>query len=72
MEISESPDGVMSQAFYKKDNVITVEPWPFKNDTFKVFYEYKVVEQLQFKSIEAFNEVYKKTPVARKVFVFAK
>jgi hypothetical protein len=72
MEISESPDGEMNQTFYKDENVITVEPWVFKTNTFTVFYEYKVVEQLKFESIEDFDEMCKKTPVQRQNFTFSK
>ena len=72
MEISESPDGDMNQTYYKDDNVITVEPWVFKINTFKVFYEYKIVEQLKFKSISEFDEICKITPVQREEFVFSK
>ena len=72
MEISEGPDGVVNQTFYKAKNVISVEPWVFKNDTFQAFYEYKIIEQLQFSSIEEFNEVCEKTPVQREEFTFSK
>jgi len=72
MEISRSPDGDMNQTFYKTNNDITVEPWVFKNDSFKVFYEYKILEQLKFNSVEEFNEVCKNTPVQRQEFIFSK
>jgi len=72
MEISKSPDGDMNQTFYKAPNEITVEPWVFRNDTFKVFYEYKILEQLKFSSIEEFNKVCKATPVQREEFTFSK
>ncbi len=72
MEVSKSPDGDMSQTFYKADNTITVEPWVFRNDSFKVFYEYKILEQLKFNSIEEFNKVCKSTPVQREEFIFSK
>jgi hypothetical protein len=72
MEISKSPDGEMNQTFYKGQNEITVTPWVFKNNTFRVFYEYKIVEQLKFNSIDEFNEVCKKTPVQREEFIFSK
>jgi hypothetical protein len=72
IEVSKSPDGDMNQAFYKANKEITVEPWVFKNDTFKVFYEYKVIEQLKFSSIEEFNKVCKDTTVQREEFVFSK
>lgn len=72
MEISQSPDGEMNQTFYKAENVIAVEPWVFKEDTFTVFYEYKIVEQLRFSSVQEFDEVCKKTVVQRQEFTFSK
>ncbi len=72
MEVSKSPDGDMNQTFYKRNNEITVEPWVFKNNTFKVFYEYKILEQLKFNSTKEFDEVCKNTPVQRQEFIFAK
>ena len=72
MEVSKSPDGDMNQTFYTPNNEISVEPWCFKNDTFMVFYEYKIIEQLKFDSIEEFDAVCKSTPVQRKEFTFCK
>lgn len=72
MEVSESHDGDMSQTYYKAEKEITVEPWVFKNDTFTIFYEYKIIEQLKFKSVEEFNKVCKKAMVQREEFVFSK
>lgn len=72
MEVSLSPDGVMSQTFYKGPNEISVEPWVFKNDSFKVFYEYKILEQVHFGSIAEFDKVCKATPVQREEFIFSK
>ncbi len=69
MEISESPDGDVNQTFYLEENVISVEPWPFKEDNFKVFYEYKIIEQLQFKNIDEFNTICMKTQVQREEFI---
>jgi hypothetical protein len=68
MEISKSPDGDMNTVHYKPNKDICVEPWPFRNSSFKVFYEYKIVEQLQFNSIEAFNEACKTAKVEQTVF----
>ena len=72
MEVSESPAGDMNQTYYKAENVITVEPWPFKSDHFKVFYEYKIIEKLKFNSIEEFNSLCEKTVVQRQEFTFSK
>lgn len=72
MDISKSPDGDVNQVHYKPNHDITVEPWVFKNDTFKVFYEYKILEQLKFDSIEEFNEACKNAKVQREEFTFSK
>ena len=72
MEISKSPDGDMSMVYYKPNKDICVEPWPFKSSSFNVFYEYKILEQLHFKSIEEFNEICKATIVQQEVFTFCK
>ncbi|MFC5282585.1 DUF3891 family protein [Pedobacter alpinus] len=71
MEISESPDGDINEVFYKADKVISIEPWVFKNKTFKVFYEYKILEQLKFNSITEFDKMCKETKVCREEFVFS-
>ena len=72
IEISKSPDGDMNQAFYKADHKISIEPWVFRNESFKVFYEYKIIEQLHFNSIEEFDKVCKATPVQREEFIISK
>jgi hypothetical protein len=72
MEISKSPDGDMNTVHYKPNKDICVEPWPFRSPSFKVFYEYKILEQLQFNSIEAFNETYKAAKVEQAVFTLLK
>jgi len=56
----------------KLNKDICVEPWPFKSLSFNVFYEYKILEQLQFKTIENFNEVYKAAKVQQEVFTLCK
>ena len=65
MEVSQSPEGDMNQPFNKSENILTVEPWVFKNETFKVFYEYKIIEQLHFESVEEFDAICKNTLVQR-------
>ena len=72
MEISKSPDGDMNTVHYKPNKEICVEPWHFKGASFNVFYEYKILKQLQFKSIENFNEVCKAAKVQQEIFTFSK
>lgn len=72
MEISKSPEGKMNEVFYKNDKEITVDPWPFKQDAFKVFYEYKILEQLKFESIEELDNACKNAKVHREEFTLAK
>lgn len=72
MEISKSPDGDINTVHYKPDREICVEPWPFKSTSFNVFYEYKILEQLHFNSIENFNKVYIAAKVQQQVINFLK
>jgi hypothetical protein len=72
MEISKSPDGDINMVYYKPNKDISVEPWPFRSSSFKVFYEYKILEQLQFNSIEAFNEAFKAAKVEQAMFTLIK
>ena len=72
MEISKSPHGITNMVYHKPNKEICVDPWPFKSKTFNVFYEYKIIEQLQFKSIEEFNEVYKAENVQQDSFTLSK
>lgn len=72
MEISKSPNGDMNTAYYKPNKDICVAPWPFKIPSFKVFYEYKILEQLQFNTIESFNEACKAAKVEQAVFTLLK
>jgi Protein of unknown function (DUF3891) len=72
MEISKSPDGDMNTVHYKPNKDICVEPWPFRSPSFKVFYEYKILEQLQFNSIEAFDVAFKAAKVEQAVFTLLK
>lgn len=72
MEISKSPNGDMNTVYYKPNKDICVAPWPFKIPSFKVFYEYKILEQLQFNTIESFNEACKAAKVEQAVFTLLK
>ena len=68
MDISEGPDGDVNETFYKSANVIGVEPWVFKSDIFEVFYEYKIVEQLEFNSATEFDEIYSAALIHKEQF----
>ena len=72
MEVSESPDGDINQVFYKDEKIISLEPWVFKENSFTVFYEYKIVEQLKFASVQEFNKICSEAPVQREEFIFSK
>ena len=72
MDVSINPDGIMNTTYYKDKNVICVEPWVFKEDAFNVYYEFRIVEQLKFKSVKEFDEVYKNAKVQKETFTFKK
>ena len=72
MEISKNPHDIMNTVHHKPNKEICVEPWPFKSKSFNVFYEYKIIEQLKFKSIDEFNSVYKMAKVLQDSFTLSK
>ena len=72
MDISKSPKDIMKTVHHKPNKEICVEPWPFKSKSFNVFYEYKIIVQLQFKSIDEFKSVYKKAKVRQDTFTLSR
>lgn len=72
IEISKNHDGGINEAFYIDNNRISVDPWCFKSLNFEVYYEYRIIEQLKFNSVEEFDKVFKDCEVNRETFIISK
>jgi hypothetical protein len=55
IEISNGPDGTHYTMWEQKGN-LTVDPWPFEQDTFKLSYESRILPQLSYKNIAEFRK----------------
>jgi hypothetical protein len=62
-EISNGPDGVIHQFYEKETGVLSVEPWPFEEDSFEVIIESRCLKQLVFKDSDEFRELYLKAEI---------
>lgn len=50
------------------EGMISITPWPFQDDSFKISFEYRIIKQLQFNSSKNFREAFLKTPLQEEVW----
>src|SRR5690606_32872352 len=58
IEISKGPDGQSYQLRSTDNQRLTVSPWPFETDSFKVNYESRLLGQLTYKDTAEFKQVF--------------
>lgn len=63
IEISEGPDGIKYHLYHVEDNKLTVDPWPFEPSSFLVYFESRIISQLQFKNSAEFRTAFGKAAV---------
>lgn len=68
LEISTGPDGRAYALVQLDEQSITINPWPFRDDTFDVSFEKRVIPQLQFSSSEEFRKAFLAATVEEKVW----
>ena len=72
IEISTGPDGVAYRLFQLEEGVLTVEPWPFESQSFKIAYESREINELKFESSAAFRKAFIEAPVKETVWQITK
>jgi hypothetical protein len=72
IEISTGPDGVTYQLFEIAESRLTVNPWPFEEDTFTVSFETREIDQLKFESSEEFRKAFITAPVKENLLQITK
>ncbi len=55
-----------------KENILTIEPWPFENERFNLDFEYRILDKVRFKDNIELEEAIKKAPVKMRSFTFSK
>lgn len=63
IEISNGPDGRSYSLFSGSENELIVDAWPFEEPSFKLNYEYRIIDQLVFKTVDEFRNAIRNSPV---------
>lgn len=63
IEISKGPDGKPYQLRAIDQQRLTVSPWPFEMDSFRINFESRLLEQLTFKDTKEFKQAFFSAPV---------
>ncbi|MEJ7739657.1 MAG: DUF3891 family protein [Chitinophagaceae bacterium] len=63
IEVSTGPDQVTYHLLQTGEKELTVDPWPFDINTFTVYFESRLIQQLQFEDAAAFREAFVKAAV---------
>ena len=71
-EISTGPDGLLYHLRQISENSLTIHPWPFEEKSFTLYFEYRLVRQLQFQNSAGFREAFLKAPVTETVWEMTK
>jgi hypothetical protein len=72
LDISTGPDKKIYQLVQVDEHTLTVQPWPFEEGQFTVRYDYRLLEQIQFRSSEEFRTVFLSADVKEKEWIFRK
>lgn len=72
IEISQGPDGNQYQLYQVDDKKLTINPWPFELSAFTVYYESRLISQLQFKDSAEFRDAFHKAKVSEIVWEIVK
>lgn len=68
IEISQGPNGQKYQLYQVDKNKLTIDPWPFEPSSFSVYFESRLINQLQFKDTPEFREAFNKAKVDETVW----
>lgn len=72
VEISVGPDGERYQLVQVNETQLSVTPWPFEPDSFKVSFESRTIAQLQFANTDELKEAFLAAPVEETVWEITK
>ena len=72
LEISTGPDKKMYRLVQVNEATLSVEPWPFEQDSFTINYETRMIPQIQFDSSEAFRKAFLEAEVSEQTWTLAK
>ncbi len=72
IEISQGPQGNKYQLYQVDTDKLTIDPWPFEPSSLRVYFESRLISQLQFKDAAEFREAFHKAKVTETVWELVK
>jgi hypothetical protein len=72
IEISKGPKDRAYQLVQPGAGILTVEPWPFEDERFELYFETRLIPQLSFKNAAEFRSAFLAARVSEKRWVFKK
>lgn len=72
IEISRGPSGNKYQLYRVDTDKLTIDPWPFEPSSFSVYFESRLISQLQFKDPAEFRDAFHKAKVDETVWEIVK
>jgi len=57
-EISSGPDKKVYHLIQIDEQTLTVDPWPFQEKSFSIYFEFRLIPQIQFESSLAFRQAF--------------
>lgn len=72
VEVSYGPDNIKYHLYQMDSEKITIDPWPFDTNSFRVNFESRLIKQLQFSSSAEFRHAFLNAPVRETVWNMVK
>lgn len=72
IEISRGPHGNKYQLYQLNADKLTMDPWPFEPSSFRIYFESRLISELQFKDSSQFREAFNKAKVEETVWELVK
>ncbi|MFD0792529.1 DUF3891 family protein [Mucilaginibacter litoreus] len=70
IEVSRGPDDKQYKLMTKPDGKLTINPWPFEDDSFLLSLECRLLKRLQFNSCRQFKKELQQAMVTEKIWQF--
>jgi len=72
LEISTGPDNKTYNLKQPGEAVLSIDPWPFEKDEFRIRYDSRLIKALRFGSSAEFRKAFLEAPITEKVWTITK
>jgi len=72
MEISTGPDNRIYQLLQLNEKELSVDPWPFEDESFEIRFDSRLIKQIAFKDSAEFRKAFLEAEITEKVWTIKK